>query len=71
MSKNGDNKIIKVQGYKGQLTKETGANDQTNYTIQIPVGSSLITFTGKNTTDSKITAWVNTIPLQQIAKLIQ
>ena len=71
MSKNGDNKIIKVQGYKGQLTRETNSNGQTNYTIQLPLGSSLITFTGKNTTDTQILAWANTLPLQQIAKLIQ
>jgi hypothetical protein len=71
MSKNGDNKIIKVQGYKGQLNKETNSNGQTNYTIQLPLGSSLITFTGKNTTDTQILAWANTLPLQQIAKLIQ
>ena len=66
---NGNNKIIKVQGYKGQLQKEEGSNGQTNYTIQIPLGNSLITFTAKNTTDTQITAWANTIPLQQIAKL--
>jgi len=71
MSKNGDNKIIKVQGYKGQLTRETSSTGQTNYTIQLPVGGSLITFTGKNATDTQITAWANTLPLQQIAKLIQ
>jgi hypothetical protein len=71
MSKNGNNKIIKVQGYKGQLTKETSTTGQTNYTIQLPLGGSLITFTGKNTTDTQIMAWANTLPLQQIAKLIQ
>ncbi|MGZ4049505.1 MAG: hypothetical protein ACXVNN_09085 [Bacteroidia bacterium] len=71
MSKNGDNKIIKVQGYKGQLTRDTNSNGQTNYTIQLPIGSSLITFTGKNTTDTQIMTWANTLPLQQIAKLIQ
>jgi hypothetical protein len=71
MMSNGDNKIIKVQGYKGQLQKETNSNGQTNYTIQIPLGSALITFTGKNTTDTQVMAWANTLPLQQIAKLIQ
>ena len=71
MMSNGNNKIIKVQGYKGQLTKESNSNGQTNYTIQLPVGSSLITFTGKNATDTQIMAWANTLPLQQIAKLIQ
>jgi hypothetical protein len=71
MMSNGNNKIIKVQGYKGQLTKEANNNGQTNYTIQLPLGSSLITFTGKNTTDTQIMSWANTLPLQQIAKLIQ
>lgn len=71
MMSNGNNKIIKVQGYKGQLTKQDNGNGQTNYTIQIPLGNSLITFEGKNTTDTQIMAWANTMPLQQIAKLVQ
>ena len=48
MMSNGNNKIIKVQGYKGQLTKEDNGNGQTNYTIQIPLGSSLVTFKANN-----------------------
>jgi len=71
MMSNGNNKIIKVQGYKAQLEKSDNGNGQSNYTIQIPLGSSLITFTAKNTTDTQITTWANTLPLQQIAKLIQ
>jgi len=71
MMSNGNNKIIKVQGYKGQLQKEDNGSGQTNYTIQIPLGNSLITFAGKNCTDTQIMAWANTMPLQQIAKLIQ
>jgi hypothetical protein len=71
MSNNGNNKIIKVQGYKAQLSKEDNGSGQNNYTIQIPLGSSLITFVAKNTTDTQITTWANTLPLQQIAKLLQ
>jgi hypothetical protein len=71
MNNNGNSKIIKVQGYKGQLTKEDNGSGQSNYSMQIPLGSSLITFTAKNTTDTQITAWANTLPLQQIAKLVQ
>jgi len=71
MMSNGNNKIIKIEGYKGQLTKDDNSNGQTNYTIQIPLGSSLVTFTAKNTTDTQIMAMANTLPLQQIAKLIQ
>ena len=71
MMSNGNNKIIKIQGYKGQLTKSDEGNGQLDYTIQIPLGSSLVTFTAKNTTDTQITTWANTLPLQQIAKLLQ
>ncbi len=71
MMSNGNNKIVKVQGYKGQLTKQDNGNGQTNYSIQIPLGNSLITFEGKNTTDSQALAWAGTMPLQQIAKLVQ
>lgn len=71
MSKSGGNKMIKIQGYKGQLTRDESTTGQTNYTAQIPVGSSLITFTAKNATEEQITAWLNTLPIQQIAKLIQ
>jgi hypothetical protein len=35
------------------------------------LGSSLVTFTAKNTTDTQIMAMANTLQLQQIAKLIQ
>jgi hypothetical protein len=71
MMSNGNNKIVKVQGYKGQLTKQDNGNGQTNYSLQIPIGNSLITFEGKNTTDSQVLAWANTLPLQQVAKLVQ
>lgn len=71
IASNGNNKIIKVQGYKGQLTKDDNGNGQSNYTMQIPLGNALVTFTAKNTTDTQITTWANTLPLQQIAKLVQ
>lgn len=71
MMSNGNNKIIKVQGYKGQLQKTDNGNGQTDYTIQIPLGNSLVTFAAKNTTDTQITGWANSIPFQQIAKLVQ
>lgn len=71
MMSNGNNKIIKVQGYKAQLMKNDNGNGQIGYSIQLPLGSSLITLTARNTTDTQIMTWANTIPLQQIAKLIQ
>src|SRR5438045_1656193 len=40
MMSKGNNKVIKVQGYKGQLTKDSDSDGKANYTLQMPVGSS-------------------------------
>jgi hypothetical protein len=70
---NDDNtKTVKVQGYKGRLEKQLGsANDKNSYELQIPLGSALITFKVDDCTDTQILNFADTIPLQQIAKLIQ
>jgi hypothetical protein len=65
-------KTIKVQGYKGRLDNDGGGtNGTSNYTLQIPLNGALITFVVKNTSESDIMNYANTIPLGQIAKLIQ
>lgn len=64
-------KTIKVQGYKARLEKSEGANNQADYTVEIPLASTLITFKVTNTTDTEILNLVNTLPVQQIAKLLQ
>ncbi len=70
---NDDNtKTVKIQGYKGRLEKQLGsANDKNSYELQIPLGSALITFKVDDCTDTQILNFADTIPLQQIAKLIQ
>ena len=71
MMNDGKTKTIRIQGYKATLEKESGLKDgNSDYTIQIPLGSTLITFKVNNSTDSEIQTLGNTIPLQQIAKLI-
>jgi len=72
MMSDGSSKIVKVQGYKARLEKKPGsADDKNDYELQVPLGSSLITFTVDDCTDTQILAMANTMPLQQIAKLIQ
>jgi hypothetical protein len=71
MMKDANNKTIKVQGYKARLTAEDRSEGGKNYEIQVPLGSALLTFRANNTTESQATAMVNSLPLQQIAKLIQ
>jgi hypothetical protein len=65
-------KTVKVQGYKARLEKKPGSTeDKNDYELQVPLGSALITFTVDDCTDTEIMAMANTIPLPQIAKLIQ
>ena len=72
MMNDGKSKTVKVQGYKARLEKQDGnAEGKTNYELQIPLGSALITFRVDDCTDSKMLELANTIPLSQIAKLIQ
>ncbi|MEO6454805.1 MAG: hypothetical protein ABIN97_12065 [Ginsengibacter sp.] len=68
----GKTKTVKIQGYKARLEKQEGSTEGKNdYELQIPLGSALITFKVDDCTDSQIQDMANTIPLQQLAKLIQ
>lgn len=72
MMSDGKTKTVKVQGYKARLEKQPGStNDKNDYELQIPLGSALITFKVDDCTDSQMMGFADTIPLQQIAKLIQ
>lgn len=68
---NENSKSISVQGYKGRLDKSTGATGQTDFTLQIPIASTLITFKVTNSTDTETLNLFNTIPLQQVAGLLK
>jgi len=72
MAGDANTKTVKVHGYKARLEKKPGsAEDKNDYELQIPLGSALITFAVDDCTDTQILAMANTIPLPQIAKLIQ
>jgi len=72
LGSDGKTKVIKIQGYKARLTKEDGAEEgKTNYRIEMPFSNALLTLRVDDTTDTKILAMANTLPIEQIAKLIQ
>lgn len=71
MMTDGNTKIIRVQGYKGRMEKSQNNDGSLNYTVDIPMGNSLVTYKMNNTTDTQVLKLVETLPLQQIAKLIQ
>ena len=72
MMSGGKDKNVKVQGYKARLEKQAGSSpDKSSYELQIPLGNALFTFKVNDCTDDQILALADTIPLQEIAKLIE
>lgn len=71
MMTDGNSKIIRVQGYKGRLEKSQGDGGALNFSVDIPLNSSLITFKAYRSSEEKVLKMMDTLPLQQIAKLIQ
>ena len=71
-SGDGSQKVIRIEGYKGilQKTDDTETN-KTDYTLQVPLNSTLLTFTVPNSTETDVIRMANTIPIQQIAKMVQ
>ena len=68
----GKSKTVKVQGYKARLEKEDSGDPQMpDYKLEIPFNNALVTFKMQKTTDTQILNLADTLPLQQIAKLIQ
>ncbi len=71
-SGDGTQKIIRVDGYKGMLQKSVDeVTKKTDYTLQVPIGSTLLTFTAPNSSEDEVIKMANTIPLSQITKLVQ
>lgn len=67
----GDNKVIKVGGYKALLTKTSGSNNEVNYEMQLPLGSSLITLRAPGATQEQVAQMAGSLPIQEIAKMLQ
>lgn len=71
-SGDGTQKVIKIDGYKGMLQKTVDEETKrTDYTLQVPIGSTLLTFTAPNSTEEEVIKMANTIPLSQITKMVQ
>jgi hypothetical protein len=71
-SGDGSQKVVKLGGYKGMLQKSVDSEtNKTDFTLQVPVRSTLLTFTVPNSTEADVMRLANTIPVQEIAKLVQ
>lgn len=71
-SGDGTQKVVKVQGYKGMLQKSVDEQtNKTDYTLQIPIGSTLLTLVAPDTGEDEVVAMASTIPLSEITKMVQ
>ncbi len=71
MMSDANNKNVKIGGYKARLSASDISDGKKKYELQIPLGSALVTFSADDCTESQMLAMANTLPIQQIAKLIQ
>jgi hypothetical protein len=71
-SGDGTQKVIKIDGYKGMLQKSVDEETKkTDYTLQIPIGATLLTLDAPNITEDEVIRMANTIPVSQITKMVQ
>jgi hypothetical protein len=71
MNNNPDQKVIKINGYKAMIQKVSGSNDRTDYEMQLPLNSTLITLKAPGLSQDKMIALANTLPIAEIAKRVQ
>lgn len=68
----GDQKVIKIDGYKAVVQKVSGANEGTfDYEVQLPLHNNLITLKAPGYTQDQVIKMANTLPTSQIAKMLQ
>jgi hypothetical protein len=71
-SGDGSQKTVKVQGYKGILQKNVDTEtNKTNFTLQIPLNSTLLTLTVPDSNEGEVLKMANTVPVADIAKMVQ
>jgi hypothetical protein len=69
-SADGNQKVVKVQGYKSILNKsEDTESGKLNYELQIPLENTLVSFRVDDTKEADILKMAATIPLEKIASL--
>jgi hypothetical protein len=68
---NPDQKIIKVNGYKAIVQKVSGDDVKKEYELQLPLNNSLVTLKAPGYTQDEVIKMANTLPVAEIAKMLQ
>ncbi|WP_256011073.1 hypothetical protein [Desertivirga xinjiangensis] len=72
VANSGDQKVIKLEGYKALLKKDTDSQtNKTSYEIQLPLNSSLLTLKADNATEDEIKKFAASIPVAKLLKTLQ
>lgn len=67
----GDNKVVRISGYKGLVSKVDNGDGTANYDLQLPLNNSLITLKAPGLSQDQVIKLANTLPVQDIAKMLQ
>ncbi len=67
----GDNKVVKINGYKALIQKQTGDNDKVDYDLQLPLNNALITLHAPGYSLDDVVKMANTLPIENMAKTLQ
>jgi len=67
----GDNKVIKVGGYKALVTKVSAGDNEYSYDLQMPLNNSLLTLRAPGLSQDQVIKLANALPVQEIAKMLQ
>jgi hypothetical protein len=71
-SGDGTQKVIKLSGYKAIMQKSVNTDDNTtDFTVQVPLNSTLLTFSIPKSTEADVLRLANTIPVADIAKKVE
>jgi len=71
VANNADQKVVKINGYKALVQKVSGENNTSDYELQLPLHSTLITLKAPGYTQDQVIKMANTLPVAEIAKMVQ
>lgn len=72
MATDPNQKRIKVDGYKALLTREESTEGEVSYDMQLPFGSSLLTFECDGiSSEDEVMSMINSIPVAEIIRVSQ
>ena len=67
----GDQKVVKINGYKALVQKNSGEGEAANYELQLPLSNTLITLKAPGYSQDQVVKMAGTLPIAEIAKMVQ